>query len=69
MTIQTSGANSTVSAKVGWMGDEPLTRAMLDRLGSRQGTLPPQPLPAGVEADEAPPPRTQPILARDAVRC
>jgi hypothetical protein len=67
VTIQTSGANSTVSAKVGWMGDEPLTRAMLDRLGSRQGTMPPQPMPAGAEQQEGPPPKTQPILSRDAV--
>lgn len=43
VTIQSSGVNSTVSAKVGWMGDEPLTRAMLDRLGSHQGTMPPAP--------------------------
>ncbi len=66
VTIQTSGTNSTVSAKIGWMGDEPLTRGMLDRLGSRQGTMPPQPLPAdaGTPGDE---PRTQPILSRDAV--
>jgi hypothetical protein len=64
VTIQTSGANSTVSAKVGWVGDEPLTRAMLDRLGSRQGTMPPQPT-----ADETPTESTrpQPILSRDAV--
>jgi hypothetical protein len=37
VTIQTSGTNSTVSAKIGLFGDEPLTRAMLDRLGSRPG--------------------------------
>jgi hypothetical protein len=66
VTIQTSGTNSTVSAKVGWVGDEPLTRAFLDRLGSRQGTMPPQPLgaDAGQPSDA---PRTQPILSRDAV--
>ena len=66
MTIQTSGTNATISAKVGWLGDEPLTRAMLDRLGSRQGTMPPQPMPAGADA-EGPPPRTQPILSKDAI--
>jgi hypothetical protein len=48
------------------MGDEPLTRALLDRLGSRQGTMPPQPLPTGTDA-ESDTPRTQPILSRDAI--
>jgi len=66
VTIQTSGTNSTVSAKVGWMGDEPLTRAMLDRLGSRQGTMPPQPLPEDAEAGESKP-KSQGLLSRDAV--
>ena len=66
VTIQTSGANATVSAKIGWTGDEPLTRTLLDRLGSRQGTMPPQPLPAGTGA-EADQPRTQPLLSRDAI--
>ncbi len=52
-TIQTSGKNSTVSVKVGWFGDEPLTRALLDRIGSKQGNLPPQPAagPTGTEDD------------------
>ena len=65
VTILTSGKNSTVSAKVGWLGDEPLTRALLDRVGSRQGLLPPPPsLP---EDAESKPIRTQPIFSRDAV--
>ena len=64
VTLQASGVNSTVSAKVGWLGDEPLTRAMLDRLGSKQGNLPPTPTPAAA-ADE--PARSQPFLSRDAV--
>jgi hypothetical protein len=66
VTIQTSGTNSTVSAKIGLFGDEPLTRAMLDRLGSRHGTMPVQPLPAAT-GSEVDPPRTQPILSRDAI--
>ncbi len=40
VTVLKSGANSTVSARVGWLGDEPLTRAMLDRIGSIHGTMP-----------------------------
>ena len=66
VTIQTSGANATVSAKVGWIGDEPLTRAFLDRLANRQGTMPPQPQPVPNETpvEES---RRQPILSREAV--
>lgn len=64
VTIQTSGVNSTVSAKIGWLGDEPLTRAMLDRLGSRHGNLPPSPIPAAVIGE---PTRPQGFLSRDAV--
>jgi hypothetical protein len=64
VTIQTSGANSTVSAKIGWVGDEPITRSFLDRLGSRQGTMPPQPFEADSPAEE---PKPQNILSRDAV--
>ena len=68
VTVLKSGANSTVSARIGWLGDEPLTRALLDRIGSRQGTMPPSPTPAEAES-EAPsePRRTQPIFSKDAV--
>ena len=68
VTVQTSGANATVSAKVGWVGDEPITRALLDRLGSRQGTMPAQPV--GVPTTEEPAAevkKAQPLLSRDAV--
>lgn len=65
VTIQISGNNSTVSAKIGWLGDEPLTRALLDRIGSRQGTMPPPPTPT--EAATAEPSRTQPMFSKDAV--
>jgi hypothetical protein len=66
VTIQTSGTNATVSAKVGWTGDEPLTRAMLDRLGTRHGTMPPQPM-AEDAASTTDAPRTQPLFSRGAV--
>jgi hypothetical protein len=69
VTLQSSGINSTVSAKISWLGDEPLTRALLDRIGSRQGTMPPQPaVNASSETDDpaAEKPRTQ-IFSRDAV--
>jgi hypothetical protein len=66
-TIQKSGANSTVSVKVGWFGDEPLTRALLDRIGSKQGTLPPQPTPADIDEKAEEKPKSQGIFSRDAV--
>ncbi len=62
VTIQTTGVRSVVASKIGRFGDEPLTRAFLDRLGSRQGTLGP-----AVEAAEAPEPAPNPFLSRKAV--
>jgi hypothetical protein len=70
VTLQSSGINSTVSAKISWLGDEPLTRALLDRIGSRQGTMPAQPaINPSPEPDEksAEKPRTQSIFSKDAV--
>ena len=52
VTIQTTGVRSLLAAKVGWLGDEPITRALLDRVATRQGTLPPDAVP--VEAEPAP---------------
>jgi hypothetical protein len=65
VTILTSGKNSTVSAKIGWFGDEPLTRSLLKRIGDRQGLLPEPPTIA--EETKSEPRRTQPIFSRDAV--
>ena len=69
VTIQTSGVNSTISAKISWLGDEPLTRALLERIGSRQGTMPPPPTidttPAGEEPADRP--KKQAMFSRDAV--
>ena len=41
-----------VSIRVGWFGDEPLSKALLDRIGIRLGTLPPSAIP--VEPPSAP---------------
>ena len=64
VTLQTSGVNSTVSAKIGWLGDEPLTRAMLDRIGSRHGTmpLPPSAIEASKEKEEEAPTRLRDVV-------
>jgi hypothetical protein len=62
ITLLNSGQRSTVSAKVGWLGDEPVTRALLDRIGSRQGTFE---RGSPIEAEREP--ASPKFLSRDAV--
>ena len=52
-TIATTGVRSTVALKVGWAGDEPLTRSFLQKVEDRQGALAPSLIPA--EPDPAEP--------------
>jgi hypothetical protein len=70
-TLQSSGVNSTVSIKIGWFGNEPLTRGLLELIGRKQGKLPEQPNPnaATTETDEkaAEKPKSQGIFSREAV--
>jgi hypothetical protein len=54
---------SRVIVQIGWFGDEPLSRALMDRLGIRLGTLPPSAIP--VEPPSAP--ASNPYFSRDAV--
>jgi hypothetical protein len=35
-----------VTVRVGWLGDEPLSRAVMDRIGTRLGSLPPSAIPS-----------------------
>ncbi len=51
VSIHSTGVRSTVALKVGWLGDEPLTRAFLERLEGRHGALPPSAVPVEPEAD------------------
>jgi len=70
VTIQTTGVRSLLAAKVGWLGDEPLTRALLDRISARQGTLPPSATPDDPPAEPEKPaaePGSNPFLSRKAV--
>lgn len=62
VTIQVAGLGATVSVKVGLVGDEPLTRSLLDRIGARQGLMPP---PTAEEAPAAGTPGS--ILSKTAV--
>jgi hypothetical protein len=54
---------SRVVVHIGWFGDEPLSKALMDRIGIRLGTLPPAAIP------EEPPsaPASNPYFSREAV--
>ena len=55
VTIQTTGVRATVALKIGWLGDEPLTRSFLDRVQERQGALPASARPVEPDPDEPAP--------------
>jgi hypothetical protein len=63
VTIRQSKGISRVRCRIGWFGDEPLSKALLERAGVRLGTLPPAAIP------ENPPssPGANPIFSRDAI--
>jgi hypothetical protein len=46
VTIRTANGLPTVETKVGWLGDEAMSKALMDRIGIRLGTLPPSAVPA-----------------------
>ena len=51
VSIHRTGVRSTVAMKVGWTGDEPLTRSFLDRLEGLQGALPASATPVEPETE------------------
>jgi hypothetical protein len=63
VTLRSSKPITHVSCRIGWFGDEPLSRTLLRRIGVRLGTLPPEAIP------EKPPsaPAPNPYFSRDAV--
>ncbi len=62
-TIRSLAGSSTATVRVGWFGDEALSRAILDRVAVRLGERPPEPIP-----DEPPStPARNPFFSRDAV--
>lgn len=63
VTIRSLAGSSTTSVRVGWFGDEALSRAILDRVAVRLGEAPPEPIP------DSPPstPSRNPFFSRDAV--
>jgi len=56
-TIEIESQNSLpiVSARIGWFGDEPLSKALFDRIGIRLGTLPPSAIPMDPPSEPAGP--------------
>jgi hypothetical protein len=63
VTIRPQLATTRVSCRVGWFGDEPLSQSLVERVGVRLGTRPPEPIP-----DQPPSaPAANPFFSRTAV--
>jgi Protein of unknown function (DUF3568) len=61
VTIRPHQDQSRVGCRVGWFGDPPLSKAVLERIGIRLELLPPAPIPAIPPSSPAP----NPFLLRD----
>ena len=61
--IRSSREQSFLAVRIGWFGDEPLTRAILERVGVRLGRLPPQPIPPCAPSE----PAANPYFSRNAI--
>lgn len=55
VTVESRASLPLVTARFGWFGDEALSRAFMDRIGIRLGTLPPAAIPAEPPAAPEPP--------------
>ena len=62
-TIRSHKDITQVTIRVGWFGDQPLTRAILERVEVRLGTRSPEAIPATVPST----PSRNPYFARDAI--
>lgn len=63
VTLRPQKPITHVSCRVGWFGDEPLSRTLLRRIGVRLGTLPPEAIPEHIPSK----PASNPYFSRDAV--
>jgi Protein of unknown function (DUF3568) len=61
VTVRPHQEQARVGCRIGWFGDEPLSKAIMERVGIRLELLPPAPIP------ETPPsaPAPNPFLMRD----
>jgi hypothetical protein len=61
VTVRPHQDQTRVGCRIGWFGDEPLSKAIMERIGIRLELLPPAPIP------EKPPssPEPNPFLLRD----
>lgn len=50
VAVQPRGSKMVVTTRIGWRGDEPLSRAVLDRINIRQGNATPSAAPARAAA-------------------
>jgi hypothetical protein len=63
VTLRPSPAGSRLSARFGLFGDEPMSRALMDRVGVRLGSLPPSGIPTDIPSE----PARNPYFSRTAV--
>jgi Protein of unknown function (DUF3568) len=63
VTLRPHQTQTRVSCRIGAFGDEPLSKALLERTGVRLGTLPPTPIPDHVPSS----PGSNPFFSRNAV--
>jgi hypothetical protein len=63
VAIRPNRGTSRVSVRIGWFGDQPLSRAVMDRIGIRLGTLP----PSAVPVDPPTEPDGNPFFSRSAI--
>ncbi len=63
VTLRSQKSHTRVSCRIGRFGDEPLSRALLERAGVRLGTLPAAAIPDQVPSK----PGSNPYFSRDAV--
>ncbi len=63
LRLQAQGPSTAAQVRVGTFGDESLSKALLDRIGMRLGTQPPEPLPVEIPSDGD----SNPYFSREAV--
>ena len=63
LTLRAARGGSRLTARIGWFGDEPLSRALMERVGVRLGSLPPSAIPAEPPSS----PGSNPYFSRSAV--